>query len=78
MLIRQLDNWVRRAVDATRVGTVERSAIQEDYQGPERRKAQDRRHGLDRRKEFRFGVEASDRRNDVDRRAVSQQVKAIN
>jgi len=78
MLIRQLDNWVRRAVFASRVEVVECSAIQECYQGPERRQGQDRRQRLQRRQESRFGVETKDRRGDVDRRAAQLQANAIN
>ena len=80
MLIRQLDNWVRRAVDASRVEVVECGAAQESYQGRERRQGQDRRQGLERRKDSRFGAvaEAKGRRSKADRRATQSQANAIN
>jgi len=78
MLIRQLDNWVRRAVFASRVEMGERGAIQESYQGSERRQGQDRRQRLERRQESRFGVETKDRRGSIDRRAAQLQANAIN
>jgi len=78
MLIRQLDNWVRRAVDASRVQMDERAVVQENYMGQERRQGEDRRQGLERRQESRYGVEAKDRRDDVDRRSAEVQVNAIN
>ena len=66
MLIKQLDNWVRRAVQGESQAEI-----------VERRSSQHRQL-KERRQESRFGLEAKDRRSEVDRRAAQPQANAIN
>jgi len=68
MLLKQLDNWVRRAVDAAHVAT--------HVEAEDRRCGLDRRQGQDRRREVRIG-EVKDRRCE-DRRSVPPEGKSIN
>lgn len=78
MLLKQIDNWVRRAVYASRAEAVKSSTVQECYQGAERRQATERRSTQDRRREIRFGVEVKDRRAESDRRSNPPLAKSIN
>lgn len=70
MRLKQLDNWVRRIVHASRAEMVER------------RSGRDRRQSLDRRKHNRLetsdSLAAKDRRSNVDRREGQPQAQSIN
>ena len=60
MLLKQLDNWVRRAVNASKLETVERRNGQDRRQRPDRRQ--------DYRQEYEDDFHVHDRRKNVDRR----------
>lgn len=70
MLLKQLDNWVRRVVHASRAEAVERRSGRDRRQGPDRRK-----HC---RSDANNSLEASDRRSNVDRREEPPQSQSIN